>query len=276
MPEPVPMSITGATRIFGVIADPIDHVRAPMVFNPLLAEKGIDAVLVPFHIRPAELESTLRALAGMPNCGGVCVTIPHKIAAAELCDELGPAASITGAVNAIRFDGGRLVGDNFDGKGFVAGLEGEGIPPKGCRVLIIGAGGAARAIAPALAEAGAGHLTIANRTLSRAGGIVEALEQHFPGTSANTIGLDDIGTELAGADMVVNTTSLGLKSGDALPCGLKEAGQDTVVADIIMVPEITAWLEEARGLGLRTHPGRHMLDYQRDPMGRFMGMLGAD
>ena len=276
MPEPVPMTITGTTRIFGVIADPIDHVRAPMVFNPLLAGKGIDAVLVPFHIRPAELESTLRALAGMPNCGGVCVTIPHKMAAAELCDELGHAASITGAVNAIRFDGGRLVGDNFDGKGFVAGLEGEGIPPKGRRVMVIGAGGAARAIALALAEGGVDRLVIANRTLSKAEEIVEILERHFPGTSAGAIGLADMGAELAGADIVVNTTSLGLKSGDELPCGLKEAGQDTIVADIIMVPEMTAWLEEAQGLGLRTHPGRHMLDYQRDPMGRFMGMLGAE
>ena len=276
MPEPASMTITGTTRVFGVIADPVDHVRAPMVFNPLAAERGIDAVLVPFHIRPAELESALRALAGMPNCGGVCVTIPHKVAAAELCDELGPAASVTGAVNAIRFDNGRLVGDNFDGKGFVAGLEGEGIPPQGRRVLLVGAGGAARAIAPALAEGGAGHITIANRTLSKAGEIVETLGRHFPGTTADAIGLDAIGDRLPGADMVVNTTSLGLKGGDALPCGLKEAGQDTVVADIIMVPEMTAWLEEARGLGLRTHPGRHMLDYQRDPMGRFMGILGAE
>ena len=276
MPEPVPMTITGTTRVFGVIADPIDHVRAPMVFNPLVAGKGIDAVLVPFHIRPGELESTLRALSAMPNCGGVCVTIPHKTAAVEICDELGPAASITGAVNAIRFDGGRLVGDNFDGKGFVAGLEGEGIPPKGLGVLVIGAGGAARAIAPALAESGVDRLVIANRTLSKAGEIVDILKRHFPDTPAGAIDIRDVDAELAGIDMVVNTTSLGLEGGDALPCALKEAGQDTVVADIIMVPEMTVWLEEARTLGLRTHPGRHMLDYQRDLMGRFLGILDTE
>ena len=145
-------SITGTTRVFGVIADPVSHVRAPMVFNPYFIEKGTDAVLIPMHIPEAELEATIRGLAGMPNMGGVCVTIPHKMALAGLCDELGMAARITGAVNAVRFDQGRLVGDNFDGAGFVAGCKGEGVVLEGRKILMLGAGGAARAIATALAD----------------------------------------------------------------------------------------------------------------------------
>ena len=268
------MTITGTTRIAGVIADPIDHVRAPEVFNPEFARRGIDAVMVPFHIRPEALGDTLRALAAMPNCGGVCVTMPHKLAAAGLCDELGLAARITGAVNAIRFEAGRLVGDNFDGLGFVEGLAGEGIPPRGRRVLVIGAGGAGRAVAAALAGSEVGGLTIANRTASKAGEVAAMLGGHYPGLEIAAVGMDAVGDALTGADIVVNTTSLGLHEGDAMPCALKGAGQDTVVADIIMAPAVTAWMKEAEALGLRTHPGRHMLDYQREPMGRFIGVFG--
>ncbi|MCE2518088.1 MAG: shikimate dehydrogenase, partial [Alphaproteobacteria bacterium] len=139
--------IKGPTKLFGVIADPIDHVRAPMVFNPVFAERGIDAVMVPLHITPDDLELSIRGLAAMPNMGGICVTIPHKMTMARLCDELGLAAQLTGAVNAVRFEDGRLIGDNFDGEGFTAGLTGEGHSLNGANVVMIGAGGAARAIA---------------------------------------------------------------------------------------------------------------------------------
>lgn len=273
MPQHSLNEITGTSRVFGVIADPIDHVRAPMVFNPVLAERGIDAVLVPFHIRPENLESAIRGLAAMPNLGGVCVTIPHKMALAELCDELGLAAQLTGAVNAVRFEDGRLMGDNFDGQGFVAGLTGEGIELAGRNALMIGAGGAARAIAAALATSGAASLTIANRTEAKAAAIVDLLATPFPDFNARAIASDQVEAVLADVDLVINTTALGLHPDDALPCALKGAGQTTVVADIIMIPAVTDWMKEAENLGLRVHPGRHMLDYQRDLIGRFIGMF---
>ena len=275
MPESVPMRITGSTRVFGVIADPVGHVAAPSVFNPVVAERGIDAVVVPIHVPPEKLGPVLTGLAAMPNFGGVFVTIPHKVAAAGLCDELGPGAEAAGAVNVIRFEAGRLVGENFDGAGFVAGLEGEGIALKGRHVVMIGAGGAARAIALALAEGGAGSLTIANRTLSKGEELAAMLDGSLPGASVTAVGLDGVEAALPSAGLVVNTTALGLNEGDDLPCGLNGAGQDTVVADIIMVPAVTAWMKEAESLGLRTHPGRHMLEYQREPRGRFIGMFGA-
>jgi len=266
------LSITGTTRVYGVIADPISHVRAPMVFNPYFGEKGIDAVLVPLHIPAASLEETIRGLAAMPNMGGVCVTIPHKMALAELCDELGLAARITGAVNAVRFDKGRLIGDNFDGAGFVAGCLGEGIALAGRKVLMLGAGGAARAIAGALADHGIGHLAIANRSLDKAEDLAGLLGEYYPSLATTAMKLEAAGPDLNGMDMVINTTSLGLHKDDKLPCALDSAGPQTVIADIIMIPPLTHWMDEARKKGLKIHAGRHMLDYQRDLISAFLQM----
>lgn len=265
--------IKGPTKLFGVIADPIDHVRAPMVFNPVFAERGIDAVMVPLHITPDQLEVSIRGLAAMPNMGGICVTIPHKMTMAALCDELGLAAQLTGAVNAVRFQDGRLIGDNFDGEGFTAGLTGEGHSLDGKNVLMIGAGGAARAIAAALATQPVARLTIANRTLDKAQAIVEMLSPHHRGLELVAVAADDIETLKADQDILINTTSLGLHEGDDLPCALDGLKPDALVADIIMIPPVTAWMAAAEKKGLKTHAGKHMLDYQRDLIGGFIGAL---
>ena len=265
--------ITGKTKIFGVIADPIDHVRAPMVFNPVFEARGIDAVLVPIHITADTLEPSIKGLAAMPNMGGVCVTIPHKLPMAALCDDLGLAAQITGAVNAVRFDQGRLIGDNFDGEGFVQGLYGEGHDLKNAEVLMIGAGGAARAIAVALAKQQIASLTIANRTLANAEAIAGIIKTHFPDANVNAIAADAIDEVIESQNVIINTTSLGLHQGDDMPCALDKVAENVIIADIIMVPEKTAWLLMAEEKGIKTHLGKHMLDYQRDLIGEFIGAL---
>ena len=146
--------VEGSTRIFGVIAHPADHVRAPLVFNPRFAAAGLPHVMVPIDAPPIRLEAIITGLRAIPNFGGLAVTIPHKMALADLCDTLGTAAELTGAVNAVRFDDdGSMHGDNFDGAGFVAGCHGNGFDVMGRNILLIGAGGAARAIAAALCEA---------------------------------------------------------------------------------------------------------------------------
>lgn len=268
--------ITGKTKIFGVIADPIDHVRAPMVFNPVFVEQGIDAVMVPIHLKAAQLGAQLSALAHMPNMGGICVTIPFKLDVAALCDELGLAAQMTGAVNAVRFDEGRLIGDNFDGAGFTAGLKGEGYDLKGKSVLMIGAGGAARAIAASLSAEPIASLGIANRTRDKADAIKSLITAHHPNATIVIVDQNDIDLAIAEYDIIINTTSLGLHDGDAMPCALDHARTDTVIADIIMIPEITSWMAAAQDKGLNVHAGRHMLDYQRDLIGRFIGALPAE
>ena len=262
--------VTGTTRFFGTIAHPADHVRAPMVFNPIFAERGLDHVMVPIDAPPGSLVEIVAALRAIPNFGGMAVTIPHKMEIAALCDTLGLAARLTGAVNAVRFDAdGSMHGDNFDGQGFVAGPHHQGHDPAGKDVLIMGAGGAARAIALALCEAGVGRLRISNRTSQKADEIVTALKEIGQHSQAETA-VDHDG---AGVDMIVNTTSLGLHDGDRLPIALDAVDPETLIAEIIMVPERTAWLADAEARGLATHYGRHMLDCQIELIGNFIGAL---
>lgn len=262
--------VTGTTRVFGTIANPADHVRAPMVFNPLFAERGLDHVMVPITAAPEHLAAVVEGLRGIRNFGGMAVTIPHKMALATLCDTLGPTAKLTGAVNAVRFDpDGTLHGDNFDGAGFVAGLRLKGHDPAGMKVLMVGAGGAARAIALALCDAGVDEIMIANRTPEKASAIADELAELGGHRQARGVAAHDGG----GVDMIVNTTSLGLHEGDALPLALEGVEDRALIAEIIMVPDRTAWLAAAEERGLRTHYGRHMLDCQVDLIGGFIGAL---
>ena len=226
--------------------------------------------MVPIDAPPDTLEDIIRGLQRMPNFGGLAVTIPHKLAMAKLCDDLGTVARLTGAVNAVRFDpDGRLYGDNFDGAGFVAGCRSNGFEVTGKTVLMLGAGGAARAIAAALCEAGVGQLTIANRNLANAQQLVDLLvtDCGFANISAQPLAE----TDGAGVDMIINSTSLGLHADDPAPLALDQVSKNTVIADIIMVPAETKWLQDAARRGLSVHYGRHMLDYQIDLIGRFIG-----
>ena len=262
--------VTGTTRFFATIANPADHVRAPMVFNPLFAARGLDHVMVPISAPPESLRAVIDGLRGMSNFGGMAVTIPHKMEMAKLCDTLGPAATLTGAVNAVRFaPDGTIQGDNFDGAGFVAGLRQNGHDPAGGTVLMVGAGGAARAIALALCEAGVERLLIRNRTPQKAEAIADELAR-LGGYGQVNSAPDHDGADV---DMIVNTTSLGLHEGEALPLRLEVVNADTLIAEIIMVPERTAWLADAEARGLKTHYGRHMLDCQVELIGTFIGAL---
>ena len=264
--------VEGTTRVFGVIAHPVDHVRAPMVFNPRFAAAGLPHIMVPINAPPEKLELIINALRAIPNFGGLAVTIPHKMLLADLCDSLGTAAQLTGAVNAVRFDDdGTMHGDNFDGAGFVAGAIGNGYDVADKAIMLIGAGGAARAIAAALVEAKIDKLTIANRNLGKAEELASLLARETGFTYVHAAALADC--DGGDADMIVNSTSLGLKPSDALPLALDAVRPDTVIADIIMVPAKTEWLVAAQKVGLRVHYGRHMLDYQIDLIGKFIGAL---
>lgn len=264
--------VEGATRVFGVIAHPADHVRAPMVFNPHFAATGLPHVMVPIDAPPSRLEAIVAGLRAIPNFGGLAVTIPHKMALADLCDTLGTAAKLTGAVNAVRFDSdGTMHGDNFDGAGFIAGCHGNGVHIAGKSILIIGAGGAARAISAALCGAQINELTIANRNLKKAQDLVHLLSQKTGFNNAKAVALADCNG--SNADIIINSTSLGLKEDDPLPLPLNNLKEDTLIADIIMLPADTNWLIAAKAAGLKVHYGRHMLDYQMELIGKFIGAL---
>ncbi|MCM5571568.1 shikimate dehydrogenase [Burkholderiaceae bacterium FT117] len=259
--------ITGHTRIYGILADPIHHVKAPQLMNPVFEAQGFDGVMVPIHVRPEDLGTVLAGLRAQQNFGGFVATVPHKTAMLAHCDELTDAARAIGAVNIVRrLPDGRLRGGMLDGDGFVAGLRSHGIEPAGLSVYLAGAGGAASAIAWALAEAGVSRLTVYNRTADKARQLVDRVAKAGPGVHM-AVGTPDP----YGHDLVVNATSLGLREDDPLPLDAARLQPGQLVAEIIMQPEETALLKAAKARGCRVHYGKPMLACQIELMAAFMG-----
>ncbi|MDJ0461606.1 NAD(P)-binding domain-containing protein [Streptomyces sp. H27-C3] len=256
--SPSPLPISGSTRLYAVLGDPVAQVRAPSLLNPLFAHLGINAVLLPVHVRPDSFADVFRGLRRMENLDGILITIPHKAAALHLADEVSPAAEAAGAVNALRREpDGRWTGENFDGIGFVSGLVAAGHLPKGKHVALMGAGGAGSAIAAALLAAGAARLSLCDPDADKLEALVARLERHWPGrtTGAAKPVLDD-------ADIVVNATPLGMRADDPLPFSPQALRPHCVVADVIMKPRETALLKAAAALGHPILHGAHMLDHQ--------------
>ncbi|MDI9349047.1 MAG: shikimate dehydrogenase [Candidatus Symbiobacter sp.] len=277
--SPPALNITGKSRVFGIIADPIGHVRGPSMFNPYFAEHGRDAVLVPFHVSPQDLPDFWYGIRTLRNFGGFLVTIPHKFQAAELCDTLTPMAERTGAVNIVRLnEDGDTTGAMFDQDGFVAGLAERHYDLADKRVLLLGAGGAATALAHGLAAAGVKRLTIANRHYDRAKTLAEKLADSLDS------GLESGGGKLDGidimsgppvtrdVDLVVNATALGLSDSDPLPLAEDQLRPGLMVADIIMQPAETKLLRTARARGADVHYGEPMLRCQLPMMLKFWGL----
>jgi len=257
--------ITGNTRLYGIIGHPIGHVRVPMTFNERFARDGIDAVSLPLDAAPERFADAIRGLRALENLGGFVVTAPHKQAMVALCDEVVGEARLVGAVNTVRRDpDGRLVGELFDGQGFVHGLLARGHVLAGRRVFLNGAGGAGNAVAFALARAGVASITVHNRTAARAVDLVQRVARAYP-QCAVTVGPKDA----RGFDIAINATSVGLKDGE-LSFDVSALAPPTLVAEVIMKPEKTALILAAEALGCPAQPGRHMLDHQVDLMFDFM------
>lgn len=259
-------TVTGATRLVGIVADPVHQVRTPRVLNPRFAALGIDAMIMPMHVAPADLAVVLEGLARIRSLSGLVVTVPHKEAVTAFCADLGPEARLTGAANVLkRLPDGRWAGEMLDGIGFVAGLRAAGIDPAGKSVLLVGAGGAAAAIACALARAGLGRLVIANRTPARADRLATRLRAAFPDVPV-VAGPPDP----AGVDLVINATSLGLWPADPLPVDPDRLDPATIVAEVVMNPAITPLLAAAAARGCRIHEGVAMIEGQLDAIARYV------
>ncbi|HET9822053.1 MAG TPA: shikimate dehydrogenase [Burkholderiaceae bacterium] len=261
------MPITGTTRVFFILGDPVAQVRAPEVYNHLFARFGVDAVLVPLKLPAAALPGFLEHGLKAENIGGLWATIPHKAALARLLNPTDPVARVAGAVNAVRrLPDGRLEAALFDGIGFVKGLDHFGMQVKGRRVLVVGAGGGGHAVAAALAQRGPAALGIHNRTLERAQALVERL-QPLVGTAAHVATVSDP----AGYDLVVNCTSQGLKADDPMPFDPARVDAGAAVVDIIMSKTPTPLLAACRARGLRAEAGFEMLVQQIPEYLRFFG-----
>jgi len=262
--------ITGTTRLYAIIGDPIGHVRTPMAFNDYFAARNIDAVCLPIHIGRDDLPRGWAGLHAILNLDGFIVTAPHKQESARLCDALEGDGVYTQVVNAVRREpDGRFVGTLLDGRGFVSGMTSHGHDVKGRRFYIAGAGGAGTALAYALAGDGAAAITIHNRTRSKAESLVAGVKKAFPACDVQ------LGTaNAAGHDVVVNATSLGLKPDDPLSFDLASVDPTALVAEVVMKPEMTPLLIAAEKRGHTIHFGTHMLNGQLELMMQFLGRSG--
>jgi shikimate dehydrogenase len=246
--------IRGTTRVAAVIGWPVEHSRSPQMFEAAFAAAGLDAVMIPIGVPPDGFAQVIGALRAMRALGS-CVTLPHKLAAAALCDELTGAARAIGAVNCLHIAGDRLVGHNTDCHGFTDALAAAGLAPRGLRCVLLGAGGAARAVAHGLELAGAGPIDVIARAPER-----------VTWTAAQPWTADALRAAFGRADLVVDTTPVGLADSaadlaavDALPLDALRPG--AWVATLVYHRR-TRLLERAAAHGHPTLDGRGMLVHQ--------------
>jgi shikimate dehydrogenase len=259
------MKITGRTRLAGIMGWPIAHSRSPALHNFWLDEHGIDGVYVPMAVRPEHLAQALQALPAL-GFRGCNLTIPHKQAALSVIDRVDPLARRIGAINTVIVaPDGRLQGSNTDVYGFRESLR-ESAPdwdPAAGGAVVLGAGGAARAVVAALIESGVREIRLVNRTMARARQIAEELGT--PPVRISVHPWDERRSVLAGAGLLVNTTSLGMAGEPALAIDLALLPQSAVVVDIVYVPLETGLLAAARQRGNRAVDGLGMLLHQGRP-----------
>jgi shikimate dehydrogenase len=258
------MTITAKKRVCGLIGDPVEHSLSPVMHNAAFAADGLDFIYVPFRVEKERLGEAILGMRGL-NIRGLNVTIPHKVAVIPFLDGLDELAGKIGAVNTIVNNNGCLTGHNTDAGGFLKALVESDIEPAGKKVAVLGAGGAARAIAFSMAGAGA-SLIILNRKLEFgwAVSLADQLEQAFnikvaalEHTEAN------LETALHSADILVNATSVGMSPGtDETPIPHRLLKPELVVFDVVYNPRKTRLLTEAGVVGAKTIGGLEMLVWQ--------------
>ena len=249
--------LSAKARVAGIIGWPVGHSRSPRLHGYWLEKHGIDGAYIPLPIRPEHFKDTVRGLM-RAGFAGANVTIPHKIAAFEVCDTVDHSARRAGAVNTLIFHDGKIRGLCTDGLGFVLNLRAHGVDLKAGPALLLGAGGAARAIAAVLLDEGV-SVTIANRTPAHA----EQLARDLPGPTI--VPWDQRHVAVADHALIVNTTALGMEGKDPLMLDLSRARPGTAVADIVYVPLETPLLRDAAARGLKPVEGLGMLLYQGVP-----------
>ncbi|GAI30225.1 unnamed protein product, partial [marine sediment metagenome] len=256
--------ISGGTRLCGVIGNPVEHTMSPAMHNAAFAQMGLDYVYVPFKVKKVGLGRAIDGMRGL-NIRGLSVTIPHKVAVIPLLDKLDPLAEKIGAVNTITNDDGMLTGSNTDAGGFLQALLARSIEPKGKKIVILGAGGASRAISFILAERGA-HLVILNRLLELdwAEELAGRLSSFFTQeVKALELVEENLNGVLPAADILVNTTSVGMSPNiNETPVPAKLLKPGLVVFDIVYNPIKTRLLKEAEAAGAETVSGVDMFVWQ--------------
>lgn len=256
--------LTGHTRIVGVIGDPIEHSRSPQMHNAALAKTGLDYVYVPFHVRSDDLADAIAGFKAV-NVVGINVTLPHKQAVIQYLTSISREAELIGAVNTLTFDGDEIHGDNTDAPGVLRALEenGDMSVPVGEDVVVLGAGGAARAVVVALALAGVASITVANRTVERAISLAVEMQEKTD-VPMQGMGLSD--TRLPAAvrrsRLLVNTATASMDPTQPLLISADWLQSNTIVYDIVYTPPVTPLMKAADECGCQTLGGIGMLVHQ--------------
>lgn len=265
---PALLSITGETRLYFVIGDPIRQVRSTQLYNKIAAEKDIDVVFAPLQFAASDFDAAVRGLRSFRNLAGIIPTIPHKPRMMDVVDRVEPRARLVGAVNSIRVEAdGSWVGDTFDGVGYVNGLVSAKRDPRGRSVLLIGAGGAGAAIAVALAEAGVSRLRVVDVDAAKTERVVAAVKGAYP-----AIAVDTGAPVPAEFDIVANATPLGMAAGDPFPIDPETLVPGQLVTDMIMKPPVTPLLQAAEKKGCPIQLGYQALVGQAEANFRFFGL----
>jgi shikimate dehydrogenase len=247
--------IRGTTKLIAHIGYPTESFKAPMIYNPYFEKHGINAVVVPMGCKAEDYAAFLKQLLKVTNFHGGLITMPHKVTTVTMLDEPSTTVKVAGSCNAVKLGPkGQLVGDMFDGEGFVRGVLRKGRALKGTSVLVTGSGGVGSAIAASLAKSGVAELAVYDSYAPMMDGLAERLRANYPALKVVTGSNDP-----AGKDVVVNATPLGMKASDPLPMDVSRIAASTLVGEVVMKTEMTPFLEAARARGCAYQIGTDML-----------------
>lgn len=259
--------ITGHTQLLAHLGVPTESFKAPMIYNPWFEARAIPAVVMPMGCEPADFPAFLPMVARLRNFAGALITMPHKVAVVALLDQASPAVRICGACNAVRRDdAGRLIGDMFDGEGFVRGMIRKGRLARGASALVVGSGGVGSAIAASLAAAGVARLGLYDINTASMEGLAGRLLDAYPALTVTTRSNDP-----AGFDIAVNATPMGMNPGDPMPMPVDRLSPESFVGEVVMKAEETAFLAAARARGCAVQIGTDMLFEQIPAYLEFFG-----
>ena len=262
------MQINGHTELIAHLGFPTHAFKAPMIYNPYFESAGINAVVVPMGCEPGLFPALLPSLFQLTNIRGALITMPHKVSVVDLLDEVTPTVQVAGACNAVRrAPDGRLVGDMFDGEGFVRGLQRKGLALAGASALVVGSGGVGSAIVASLAAAGVARLRLFDVNPAAVQALAARIASHYPGITVEQGSRDP-----AGMDLAVNATPLGMDAGDPLPMDMDRLDARTFVGEVVMRAETTAFLAAAEARGCRVQVGTDMLFEQIPAYLEFFGL----
>ena len=247
--------INGNTELIAHIGYPTYTFKSPMIYNPYFEKKGINAVVMPMGCQSIDYPVFLRSVFQLANIRGALITMPHKVVTVDLVDEVTATVKVAGACNAVKkAPDGRLLGDMFDGLGFVRGLQRKGLKTKGKRVLVVGSGGVGSAIAASLAASEIKTIALFDSNSQSAEKLGDRLNTHFPSVEV-LLGRNDP----EGFDLIVNATPLGMKEGDPMPVDINKISPEAFVGEVVLKAEMTAFLQAAHKRGCKVQIGSVML-----------------